>query len=870
MATHAALDQDEQRSDGPSSRPSSRPSSKKSTASAQRRGGNNAGPHSFYKLNPLQIAAVLKTFWVELLQSNLKQVKKIVHENYQAMDFNAARYAPNADGSPMHLCAQFGHVNFAKVLGTYGLALETRNKVGSTPLHVACKFGQTGVVTWLLEQGVQVDLPDQQLRTAFDIAPYNVLDCCVLAPLRNEHTRLTQREAELTETHRVAIAEYDEAQLVFRQTEMVLADLESQIEEERLRIERTSAQERDWDQQKLAALGRQEAMQKHYERNRRKLREEEVATQDLYDLTIRAVAEEKQAAQAEYERLQGVVKANQAEQEAREKFLVEQLGLYDAALVDFPDNRDIQLWVLMSLRILTEQHDNIDAVLRGEAIQIVHHQFLHFQHDLEVLRAAALLLITLLRLWEQQQGVISTVVEPNEFVSTIERGDLMVRIAQSLTRWPISTDGLDLIHINGLEALYAAIRVIKNTQRVLAMCQLKPFQGFIMQILRVLLEDPSNLETRPQTTCHAVFMALTMAKYGVRKPLLREGLVRTVIAHVERVSERLFDSDDSCEWQIEMLHHALRLLTMLHQPNGASRHDPRTVSTLDEASDIESISIRVVTRCLMCVRPFTSSQHSCLVVFWSFKFIHGLLRHVGTQAFRLRRELVNEDDALGVIMQSTLNVLDNEPLGRSQDSLSVVQASVELVETAWIHQFDSEGQLQPCPERVLGFLVDLLPYQLRKLECYRHNEAWHSVLLIETASILRPISQIAAAVLNRASLVYLYSRDSELTDSTQQLLRWIVEFVAETHVSFKEPSVLQVLVPLLRLHLARCQFLQRQERHSSTQLHAWSHNMGVCAIIKVFEQKEEATADPKELVPREWETLGALTYALGLVINTAC
>ncbi|GLE04111.1 hypothetical protein PINS_up013022 [Pythium insidiosum] len=98
---------------------------------------------------------------MNLLQNDLKKVRKTVADNYLRMDFNAARYAPNADGTAMHLCAQYGFVEIAEMLLDFGLDLNARNKVGQTPLHLACKFAQIPMILWLLRQRVRLDIPDQ-------------------------------------------------------------------------------------------------------------------------------------------------------------------------------------------------------------------------------------------------------------------------------------------------------------------------------------------------------------------------------------------------------------------------------------------------------------------------------------------------------------------------------------------------------------------------------------------------------------------------------------------------------------------------------------------------------------------------------------
>lgn len=119
------------------------------------------------KLNALQLATILKPFWAEVLANNIKNAKKILVEFGHKLDFNAARYTPNADGTGLHLCAQYGFVAMAQMLLDFKLDMNVPNKVGSTPLHVACKFQQTAMVTFLLDKGAYVDLPDHVSAWSF-------------------------------------------------------------------------------------------------------------------------------------------------------------------------------------------------------------------------------------------------------------------------------------------------------------------------------------------------------------------------------------------------------------------------------------------------------------------------------------------------------------------------------------------------------------------------------------------------------------------------------------------------------------------------------------------------------------------------------
>ncbi len=62
--------------------------------------------------------------------------------------------------SPLHLAAQYGHLEAAEVLLRSGSQRDARTKVEKTPLHVASQEGHDIIVELLLSNGADVDTPD--------------------------------------------------------------------------------------------------------------------------------------------------------------------------------------------------------------------------------------------------------------------------------------------------------------------------------------------------------------------------------------------------------------------------------------------------------------------------------------------------------------------------------------------------------------------------------------------------------------------------------------------------------------------------------------------------------------------------------------
>ncbi|XP_069669065.1 GA-binding protein subunit beta-1-like isoform X2 [Periplaneta americana] len=67
--------------------------------------------------------------------------------------------------SPLHLAAQFGHVETAEVLLRAGISRDARTKVERTPLHIAAQEGNTSIVQLLLTHGADVDSKDMLRMT---------------------------------------------------------------------------------------------------------------------------------------------------------------------------------------------------------------------------------------------------------------------------------------------------------------------------------------------------------------------------------------------------------------------------------------------------------------------------------------------------------------------------------------------------------------------------------------------------------------------------------------------------------------------------------------------------------------------------------
>jgi hypothetical protein len=99
-------------------------------------------------------------------KGNLEAVKKHI-----AAGTDLNEKDPNPQGAKdtaLGMAAAFGHVDVAKALINAGVDLDTRNKNGSTPLHIAAFLCYAEIVQALVDGGADKNARDNQGGTAID------------------------------------------------------------------------------------------------------------------------------------------------------------------------------------------------------------------------------------------------------------------------------------------------------------------------------------------------------------------------------------------------------------------------------------------------------------------------------------------------------------------------------------------------------------------------------------------------------------------------------------------------------------------------------------------------------------------------------
>jgi ankyrin repeat protein len=122
------------------------------------RGADPNTPGETYRLAPLHLAA----------NCGHIEVARIL------LRYNADRNPQNTTGlTPLHLASRAGHPEVVRLLLEHGVDANTQDSAGKTSLHKASANGYHDVARLLLEHGVDVDALDKHLSTPLHLASHN-------------------------------------------------------------------------------------------------------------------------------------------------------------------------------------------------------------------------------------------------------------------------------------------------------------------------------------------------------------------------------------------------------------------------------------------------------------------------------------------------------------------------------------------------------------------------------------------------------------------------------------------------------------------------------------------------------------------------
>jgi ankyrin repeat protein len=75
-----------------------------------------------------------------------------------------------AKDRPLHIACMFGNIGIIKTLLEHGADINFKMRASCTPLHCAVLCNRGHIVHYLLQKGADVDMQDKRGRTAFDLA----------------------------------------------------------------------------------------------------------------------------------------------------------------------------------------------------------------------------------------------------------------------------------------------------------------------------------------------------------------------------------------------------------------------------------------------------------------------------------------------------------------------------------------------------------------------------------------------------------------------------------------------------------------------------------------------------------------------------
>ncbi|GIY02684.1 GA-binding protein subunit beta-1 [Caerostris extrusa] len=111
---------------------------------------------------------------VDLGKKLLESAKLGDTEEVRILMTNGAPFTTDWLGtSPLHMAAQYGHIETAEVLLRGGISRDARTKVDRTPLHLACQEGHVEIVKTLINHGAEIDCKDMLRMTPLHWAVEN-------------------------------------------------------------------------------------------------------------------------------------------------------------------------------------------------------------------------------------------------------------------------------------------------------------------------------------------------------------------------------------------------------------------------------------------------------------------------------------------------------------------------------------------------------------------------------------------------------------------------------------------------------------------------------------------------------------------------
>ncbi|ETL39879.1 hypothetical protein L916_08822 [Phytophthora nicotianae] len=790
------------------------------------------------KFTSMQLAELLRPFWLELLQDNVKNVKKFLRDNRSRIDFNTARYTACADGTGLHLCAQHGFMGCAKLLLEFGVKIDLPNKVGSTALHVACKFNQEEMVLFLLQAGARLDVPDLRNNVAFDVAPYTLLDKCLLSPQRTILEAEQQEEARLLEKHQAALDHFEKVTLAKAHASMLLSDCESHAWEQWQALQAANKIDREWSEQVQRSRDTLEVKQATYTDLQVQLQNEEDQIAQTWKNVFREARDRRERAREEMEQMLMLTEETHQRWMREQQELWDQCGLIETAQ-EFPNDADVQQWVLCTIFAMIDEsvpvsfHQEMDIdrqLVREEIILVVRNVLSRFpkMRDLQVSALQCLV------------RLVGHCIEPPmtarafDFLTSLIKANVLALSRDVFIRFQ---QDLEIAHLV-VELLYHLLQFRgENGANNLQFCQNRASHQLPLQVLRLheivypLRGDADSSPGLPARH-HVSFLLFTLIKYNVRKTVDEKDvlpLVRRLISALSKSSSNGDStSDEAIASALRYLVGSLALIQSSSVRTSTIKTSPRSIVpppwTVDDLSQIfDAIRPWLLKRSIDS-EPLTSAHRS--LVFWMVKLLRNLTQPQDGEVVQLRSWLRTRG-TFDLLANTILAIRKQRPVEDDTAVHNIVVVWLELVEDIWLCRYNSDGQLAATAAFILDSLVQLLELEAQLVEQHDRTS------FVNVTAVFKVFVLVLS---NGKNMHYLADHEYKIDVAVHDILKKLLDInqKSQNNESLHEACTSELLVHILRVYL---RFFDYERDHVKSEInqHERCRAIGLCTTLQAFE-----------------------------------
>lgn len=557
-------------------------------------------------------------------------------------------------------------------------------------------------------------------------------------------------------------AAFDEAVRGYANEAMAVSDIESQAWAESLLLQASRARDREWSDRVQDARELLESQREVYRQHELVLEETQESITAMRNKIMVDVERDQMKAQNQVAEMTQLVDKTTHELAEKEAALNDELGFLDAAN-EFPNDADVQEWILTTIVALLDGHEPNDSevvaeelLLRPEFGAVVQNALTRFPtvHRLQW-RAVACLATLVARatslLEQDDESLWRAGRSKNALISFLDSLIAMKINVLTLCRDAITRFNRD-VELNALVASIhfhlLRVRLPSSNSSSSIQCAVRfghePRNQLLpMELLQLFESSQAHWSDNPRgyhvTIRDASFLLFTVTKCNAEKALLQNHAIPMIVRLVlclssssETASVPFLDLD---ELKTESLQYLLASLTFLHavtwfpsmSATVAMNRGTRAVQNAKrELEDIHPWTVDGLMELLTALSPMLAPSIDCtlprychLVAFWMLKLLRNLVLHRGPAAHSVRVRLYDaklfdilanvKEIAAGLAETSgsrLINGFIDTPDQPARDE--VIGVWLDLVEEVWIRHYNASGQLQPTVAYAVDHVLALL------------------------------------------------------------------------------------------------------------------------------------------------------------------